>query len=114
MKIVLSAAVLGSALAPAFSLSYLDSLNGANPATAPTGAGITSYLDALPAQPTTSGAGISSYTDALNGGPGGSTPAPFSPPAAPVAPVAQAAPVTPAAPVDSFVSSPPSGPGLGS
>merc|ERR1711939_705588 len=42
---------------------------------------------------------------------GVSTPAPFSPPAAPVA---QAAPVTPAAPVDSFVSTPPSGPGLGS
>jgi len=91
MKIALSTAVLASLVAPAFSLSYLESLNKVNPvtvsggsvsngasyldalasrgSTAPTGAGMTSYLDALPknAAPSTGGAGLASYTDSLSG-----------------------------------------------
>jgi hypothetical protein len=92
MKIALSTAVLAMLVAPAFSLSYLESLTG-NPvsvaptggafangasyleairspvSTSPTGAGMASYLDALPkgASPSMSGPGLASYTNALSG-----------------------------------------------
>lgn len=110
MKIVLSAVVLGSVLAPAFSLSYLESLGGSAPAvstpaasgasylttlnspsaSAPTGSGMASYLDALPQQPQTSGGGgLASYTDNLGGGaaaaPVAAAPAPVAAAPAPVA-----------------------------
>lgn len=116
MKIALSTAFMAVLVAPVFSLSYLESLNKANPVTrtggafangasyldaltspvskAPTGAGMTSYLDALPknAVPSTGrGAGLMSYTDALNK-PAAKAPAPAAPAAvsssAPAAPVA--------------------------
>jgi len=118
MKIALSTAFLAALVAPVFSLSYLESLNKANPVTrsgggfangasyldaltspvskAPTGAGMTSYLDALPknAAPSTGrGAGLMSYTDSLNGN------KPAAPaPAAPAAPAASSS-SAPAAPV---------------
>lgn len=108
MKIALSTAVLAALVAPVCSLSYLESLNKANPvartggafangasyldaltspaSSAPTGAGMTSYLDALPKNAAPSrgqGAGLMSYTDALSG----SMPVASAPePAAPVAP----------------------------
>jgi hypothetical protein len=109
MKIALTAAILGSALAPAFSLSYLESLNRANPVmaspmgasngasylssisapvgSAPSGTGVTSYLDALPKNPSTmGGSGMNTYTDNLGGG------SSFAKPAAPAAPAAAAKP----------------------
>jgi len=118
MKVAISTAVLASLVAPAFSLSYLESLNKANPvafaprggsvsngasyldalaapgSTAPTGAGMTSYLDALPknAAPSVGGAGLMSYTDALGGGrpaySAPSAPAPAAPAASALSPPA--------------------------
>jgi len=120
MKIALSTAVLASLVAPAFSLSYLESLNPnpvsvtpsggsvangasyldalASPtSTAPTGAGMASYLDALPKDiaPSISGPGMASYTNSLN-------------PSAPVAAStpAAAAPAAPAAASESSASGP--------
>jgi hypothetical protein len=120
MKIALSTAFLAVLVAPVCSLSYLESLNKANPVTrtagafsngasyldaltspvskAPTGAGMTSYLDALPknAAPSTGrGAGLMSYTDSLNAKKAAAA-APA--PAAPAAPVASSS-SAPAAPV---------------
>lgn len=47
-------------------VNYLDALAKSSTSGAPTGAGLTSYLDALPrAPPTRGGAGIQSYTDNL-------------------------------------------------
>lgn len=62
MKLVLLATVS----APAFSLNYLESLNGNTPPS-PSGAGIPSSLGAMatPAISSPAGAGITSYTDAL-------------------------------------------------
>lgn len=84
MKIAVSTAVLASLVAPAFSLSYLESLTGTAPL-APAGAGMASYLDALPTNGASAptGAGLSSYADALGGGA-------VAAPAAPAAPVAAA------------------------
>jgi len=118
MKIALSTAFMAALVAPAFSLSYLESLNKASTvtrtgnafangasyldaisapvSTAPTGAGMTSYLDALPknAPPSmVSGAGLMSYTDALSAG------KPVESVAAPVAPAAPATSSESAAPV---------------
>lgn len=86
MKIVFSTAVLASLVAPALSLSYLEGLTGTAPTSgAPAGAGMASYLDALPSNgtPATSGAGLSSYADALGGGV--AAPAPVAAAPAPVA-----------------------------
>jgi len=119
MKIALSTAFMAVLVAPVFSLSYLESLNKANPVTrnagafsngasyldaltspaskAPTGAGMTSYLDALPKNAAPSvgrGAGLMSYTDSLNK-PAAAAPAP----AAPAAPAAVSSSSAPAAPV---------------
>mmetsp|Transcript_58461 Transcript_58461/g.163802 ORF Transcript_58461/g.163802 Transcript_58461/m.163802 type:complete len:255 (-) Transcript_58461:161-925(-) len=118
MKIAFSTAVLASLVAPAFSLSYLESLNpvGVAPkggsvangasylaalsvSSAPTGAGMTSYLDALPKNsvPSMAGSGMASYVDALGAG---KAPAAYAPaPAAPAAPakVESSAPSGPAA-----------------
>jgi len=117
MKIALSTAFMAALVAPVFSLSYLESLNKANPVTrnagafsngasyldaltspvskAPTGAGMTSYLDALPKNAAPSvgrGAGLMSYTDSLN--------KPAAPaPAAPAAPAAVSSSSAPASPV---------------
>jgi len=72
MKIALSAAVFGVALAPAASLSYLDSLSKSNPVQARPSSGASSngasYLDALsrPAQNAPSGGGLSSYLDGIS------------------------------------------------
>jgi len=72
MKIALSAAIFGIALAPAASLSYLDSLSKSNPVQARPSSGSSShgasYLDALsrPAQSAPSGGGLSSYLDAIS------------------------------------------------
>lgn len=97
MKIVLSSAILASVLAPAFSFSYLDSLNKANPVSysAPSSgpSNGASYLDALASagsRSAPSGAGIGSYLDNLAGGaapaaayspppPAAYTPAPAAP-----------------------------------
>ena len=82
MKIVLSAAVLA---APAFAFSYLDNLGG-NVASAPSGRGISSYLDTVATNPSVSGPGIGSYTDSV--GPSAAAPVAAAP--APAAPVAAA------------------------
>lgn len=111
MKFVLSSAVLASVLAPAFSFSYLDSLNQANPVThsppggaagangasyldalnspgssSPSGAGIAGYLDALPTNSSPSGGagGMSSYTNSIS--PSSGAPAAAAPVAAAAAP----------------------------
>lgn len=120
MKIALTVAVLGSVLAPAFSLSYLEGLNKANPvitqpsgsngasyldalaspvSNAPSGVGLISYLDTLPKNttPNMGGAGMSTYLNSVGGGssvaaaPAAAAPAPSIP--APVAPAASAGPV---------------------
>lgn len=55
-----------AAPAVAAGVNYMDMLAKSSTAGAPTGAGLTSYLDALPrAAPTRGGAGIQSYTDNL-------------------------------------------------
>lgn len=140
MKIALSTAFMAVLVAPVFSLSYLESLNKANPVArtggavangasyldaisspvskAPTGAGMTSYLDALPknAAPSTGrGAGLMSYTDSLNGNkPAAAAPAPAAPAAS-----ASSAPAAPVAAGGSYLetlarasSASPTGPGL--
>ena len=91
MKIVLSSAVFATVIAPGFSFSYLDSLSKANPVSysAPSSgpSNGASYLDALASAGTRSaptGAGLGSYLDNLTGG--------TAPPAAPATP-APAAPV---------------------
>jgi hypothetical protein len=95
MKIVLSSAVLATVVVPAVSFSYLDSLNKANPVSysAPSSgpSNGASYLDALASAGTRSapsGAGIGSYLDKLGGGATPAAPAPVAftpPPAAPAA-----------------------------
>lgn len=103
MKIALTTAVLGSVLAPAFSLSYLESLGGSTGViSAPSGAANgSSYLDALksPASSSITGSGMASYLDALPKNAVPSTGAAVPPPPAPAAPAA-AAPVA-AAPAES-------------
>jgi hypothetical protein len=134
MKIVLASAVLATAVAPVVSFSYLDSLNKANPVSysAPSSgpSNGASYLDALASAGSRSaptGAGLGSYLDNLGGGraaaPSAPVPAAYSPPAAAAAP---AAPYTPApsAPVASGgnylaslntgIAVAPGGPGIGS
>lgn len=91
MKLVLSSTILATVLAPAFSFSYLDSLSpnpvsysrGGSPSngasyldalnspvsTAPTGAGMRSYLDTVATNPSVSGPGIGSYTDSMGAAP---------------------------------------------
>jgi hypothetical protein len=123
MKIALTVAVLGSVLAPAFSLSYLEGLNKANPvisqpsgsngasyldacaspgSTAPSGGGLVSYLDALPKNTVANmgGSGITTYLDTVGGGssvaPVAAAPvvaAPAPSIPAPVAPAASSGPV---------------------
>lgn len=89
MKVIISAAVLASAVSPAASFSYLESLNGANPvmsaapaesngssyvealaapgSNAPTGAGIPSYVDNVPQNPTVGGgAGLATYLNTMS------------------------------------------------
>jgi 2-oxoglutarate dehydrogenase E2 component (dihydrolipoamide succinyltransferase) len=111
MKIVLSSAILASVLAPAFSFSYLESLNKANPVALSGGGSKSngaSYLDAIasPVSTAPSGAGIGSYLDALGGSasaaPVAAAPAPAAPAAAapaPAAPVASSSSDSSAAPV---------------
>lgn len=97
MKIAVSTAVLASLVAPAFSLSYLEGLTGTAPTSgSPAGAGMASYLDALPSNgtPAPNGAGLSSYADALGGG---AVAAPVSAAPAAPAPVASAPSVSVAA-----------------
>jgi hypothetical protein len=127
MKIAISTAVLAALVAPAFSLSYLESLTG-NPvslapaggsiangaaylsaiqspvSTAPTGAGMASYLDALPRNvaPSMSGPGMASYTNALSPNAHvASSPPVAAAPAAPAAVAAAPVAAAPAAPVAS-------------
>lgn len=102
MKIVLASTVLATVVAPAVSFSYLDSLNKANPVSysAPSSgpSNGSSYLDALAAagsQSAPSGAGIGSYLDNLGSGAAPAKAAYSPPPAAPAAPYIPA----PAAPV---------------
>ena len=108
MKLVLSSAVLASVLAPAFSFSYLDSLNPVThaPPGGNSGANGASYLDALksPASTAPTGAGIGGYLDAIGGGgsaPSGSGMSSYTDSVAPAA----AAPVAaaPAAPAEPYV-----------
>jgi hypothetical protein len=63
--------------------NYMDNLAASNSAGAPTGAGISSYLDTVPQNVSVGGAGVASYLDSV----GGASPAAYSPfqPAAPVA-----------------------------
>ena len=118
MKIALSTAVLAGLVAPAFSLSYLESLNpvsvspsggsvanGASylnalkTSSAPSGAGMTSYLDALPknSAPSMAGSGMASYADSLGRG---ATRAPVAASPAPAAPSAPATVASTLAPVN--------------
>jgi hypothetical protein len=127
MKIVGSAALLTGLVTPAYSLSYLENLNRANPvisapsgggvangasyldalalsaSSAPSGGGMTSYLDSLPknAVPSTAGAGMASYTDSLNVGVGWVPPAnsPPAPAAATPAPATSVQSSVPSTPV---------------
>jgi hypothetical protein len=76
--------------------NYMDNLSRANTAGAPSGRGMTSYLDTVPANAAVGGKGMTSYVESM--GAGGYTP--FEMPvasAAPAAPAASApAPYTPA------------------
>jgi hypothetical protein len=80
---------------------YLAALGGG--ATAPTGAGMASYLDSLPQNvaPSNAGSGMASYANALGGG---------APPAAAAAVAAPAAAAAPVAAAPYVVSDEPSGP----
>jgi hypothetical protein len=61
--------------------SYLDALKG--PAVSARGAGMTSYLDALPKSSAPTGSGMPSYAASLNKAGASSAPAPVASPAAP-------------------------------
>jgi len=92
--------------------SYLDALPRSG--SSPSGPGIPTYKDSLPVTNTHvgTGSGMASYTDNLSGGRSYSAPSSYQPPAANnqayEAPAAQAQPVS----SDSFASGPPSGAGM--
>ena len=82
--------------------SYMEALSGSPTSTSPSGAGITSYLDAIPQNTvaSVSGAGVASYAESLNNA--GALSADYStqatpPPALPATPAAPAVPVSPPA-----------------
>ena len=84
--------------------SYMEALSGATSSSAPSGGGLTSYLDALPQNTVAAvgGSGIMSYAESLNSAGALSSEsysAPVAPPpAAPATPAFPAAPTAPAAP----------------
>jgi hypothetical protein len=64
--------------------NYMDNLSGARNAEAPSGAGMTSYLDTVPTNAAVGGAGMSSYLNHV----GAAAPAEYTPFEAPASPVA--------------------------